>query len=296
MRLLISLLAGLLLCLSTAVHAVDLNPDDVVAPPHNVRSISLAVRHSHADRLYIDGQAQPAPVAYTLDQAILRLGTGFQLAGMTGYAYAELPYRRPELGGQLAALDAASGPGDLSLAAALWPLADRARGRYLGVAGYLTLPSGRYQREHTRGFNLNPGGNRLAGALQVGFSQRLTPQLNAMVAADVALFGDNDDYLGPANHPGVLQQRPLLSLQGGLSYGLHSQWRLGLSYYLSRNGETRSHDGDWDNPLDRHRVALWMRYQPAPRTFLILRMGDTVAIDNGLRESRLIQLRLRQFF
>jgi hypothetical protein len=70
--------------------------------------------------------------------------------------------------------DNGTGLGDLTLVAALWPYADRTAGRYLGLAGYLILPTGDYDPARTLQLNLNPGENRLQWALQAGYSSNLS--------------------------------------------------------------------------------------------------------------------------
>lgn len=293
------LLFALLLINPGFASAVDLGPLDVIAPKPEWRAISVSVRHSDRDQLIVDGVSHPTPHNYDVTEVMVRPGTGFQLGEMPGYAFAEMGYRKITTGGALAR-DPMPAPGkgvtDLTLAAAVWPLADREQGRYLGLGGYVVLPTGRYDTKRTLGLNLNPGGNRFVGILQGGYNQQLNRRWNWMGAADLAFFGDRQDYLGSTLTPGTYEQRPLYTLQTALTYHLHPRVSLAVSYLYNRGGETRSHGGDWDGMINSHRYALWGLIRLDAKTRLNLRYGSSLEIANGLKEDQAIQLRLIRFF
>ncbi len=164
------------------------------------------------------------------------------------------------------------------------------------IAAYLMLPTGEYDAERTIGLNTNPGENRVRGALQMGYSHRLTDQIDWMVASDVAFFGDNDDYIGSNPVAGSLEQRPLFSAQTALSYRFNKAFSLSLSYLYHEGGTIRTQFSDWSNGLRVHRYLLTGLLALPFGGRLSLEYGGDLQTENGFFEDHRLMIRIAKFF
>jgi len=270
-----------------SAQAIDLAPLDGVAPPPGARGASIALGYREFNEVYLAGVRQPQDFSIRVRSAALRYGQSVSFGQLPGYIYADLP---------LLEVNDEQGVGDIALAAAIWPYANRTTGTYVGIAGYLVLPTGSYDVQKTQPVNLNPGGNRTVGALQTGVNQRLFERFNLQTAIDVAVFEDNDQYLGMAGRVGTLEQRALVSWQGSLSYRFSPATAIGLSYFNNAGGEVRSHGGAWSGEVQNERIGLWARTAISPRMTAAINYKRAINIENGIKESDNIQLRVSRFF
>lgn len=292
----VSTMLGLLMSLMVLpAQAIDLVPLDVIPPPPGLSAVSLAYLSSHRGDLYREGERLELDSRLHLDQLQLRLGHAFELAGHPNYFYAQVANLRVRTSGDLGAIDDNGGLGDLGMMYAIWPYVDREAGRYVGIAAYLSLPTGQYDAERTRVLNTNPGENRVRGALQTGFSQRLLDRLDWLVAGDVAWFGDNDDYFGNSPEMGTLSQQPLYSAQTALSYQFNRMLALSLSYFYNAGGATRTEVTPWSNDLSVHRYGL-VGYLNLPVGRLTLEYGGDLETKSGFFENHRWALRFAHFF
>jgi len=291
------------------VSALDLGPLSGIAPPEGVTGLSLeGSERSLSGRLDV-GAGMNVDATIERRSANLRLGRGFSLAGQPAYVYGEIPFIDYDLSGQAASqfdLDGGRGVGDAALALAVWPLADRVRGRFVGVAGYLIAPTGEYDAGRTLGANLNPGSNRYAGIFQMGLHQRLPAGFEWSLAADVMVFGDNDDYIGdrvtvgpggltPAR-PATLEVKPYSSYQTALAWRAHPAVTLAASYYLDRGGAARINGGDWSASVNRDRYGFWGLVALNRRTQLNISVKRVASDRSALSLDSAVQIRLVRFF
>lgn len=273
--------------LARNAYAVDLAPLDGVAPPPGVKGASIALGYRLFDEAYVAGVKQPTEVSLRARTAALRVGTYVPVDRLPGYFYADFPYVE---------LDGNDGVGDVALAGAVWPYANKESGTYFGIAGYLVLPTGNYDVENTLGLNRNPSGNRAVGALQTGLNQRLYNRFNLQVAVDVAVFEDNDEYFGSSLQIGTFEQRSLVSWQAALSYQWSRAFATGVSYFDNAGGEVRTHGGPWSGEVQNERVGLWVRAALSPRMTVALNYKQAIDIQNGLSEADNIQFRIARYF
>ncbi|MEX0382051.1 transporter [Spiribacter sp. 1M153] len=291
------------------VDALDLGPLSGIAPPAGVTGLSLELsERSLSGRLDV-GAGMSVDATVDRRSANLRLGQAFSLGDRPAYVYGELPFVDYDLSGEAASqfdLDGGHGVGDAALALAVWPLADRVAGRFLGVAGYLIAPTGEYKVDRTLGANLNPGSNRYAGILQAGFHQRLPAGFEWSLAADVMAFGDNDDYIGdrvtmgpeglvPAR-PATLEVKPYHSYQTSLAWRGHPAVTLAASYYIDRGAASRVDGGDWGPSINRDRYGLWGLFALTRQTRLNVSLKRAVSDRSALSLDSAVQVRLVQFF
>jgi len=276
--------------------AVDLVPLDVIPPPPNLTAVMLGYTTSQRGNLYREGERQNLDSRLQIDQIALRIGHSFEWDGRPSYFYAQTARVDTQPGGQLSAIEGHSGLGDLAMMVATWPYVDRTAGRYVGVAAYLMLPTGEYDAERTIGLNTNPGENRVRGALQMGYSHRLTDHSDWMVASDVALFGDNDDYIGSNPVAGRLEQRPLFSAQTALSYRFNQALSLSLSYLYHEGGAIRTEFSDWSNGLRVHRYLVTGLLGLPFVGRVTLEYGGDLQTENGFFEDHRFMIRIAKFF
>jgi hypothetical protein len=290
--LVIGLLVGLWL---TPASAIDLLPTDGIAPLPGHTAVQLSYVTSRRAGYYRHGDELDSQAKLRMDQVQLRIGHSFEVADWPAYVYAQGVERDTAPGGHLSGLDNGTGLGDLTLVAALWPYADRTAGRYLGLAGYLILPTGDYDPARTLQLNVNPGENRLQWALQAGYSSNLSDGWGLMTAIDAQWFGDNDAWLGRDGRQVTQAQQVLWTWQTALTYTVAKPLTLGLTYYFQEGAATRLAGARWDNEMRVHRYTasaiLWL-----PFGRLVLQYGGDLQTENGLFEEERVAVRFMKVF
>lgn len=286
---------GLVLAWARPVQAIDLIPTDVIPPPPGLSAVMLGYNTSHRGNFYREGERLDIGARLDIDQILLRLGHAFDWDGRPSYFYAQLSNVHIHPGGALGVVDDQTGFGDLTLALATWPYVDREAGRYAGMAAYLSLPTGSYDPLHTVGLNTNAGGNRFLGALQAGYGQRLVKDLEWMLAADVVMFGDNDEYLGSQPEMGTLQQQPLFNAQTALTYRFHPAFSMSLNYFYNAGGASRTDLTPWTGDIRVQRYSL-LGTVNFPIGRMTLEYGGDLQTENGFFEDQRWSLRFTYFF
>ena len=285
----------LLLCVliqPLAVWAVDLQPNDIVAPLPGKNHAMISYVNTDNSTFYRNGSAVSTGPYRNPDigtqTAILRLVTSYTLNGLPAVSYLQLPYGSIKPGGSLAAYPTATGIGDLTLASAFWPYSDRVNRRYFGVAGYLTLPTGSYNSQQP----FNTGENRYRSDIQMGYQQPIVGNLDGMVAVDTMWFGGNSQCAaacGVASNTS-LNQKPLTSTQLGPIYKFNQTYTVGASYFYVAGGATTIGNAYQNNVVNTQRYLLSaLAYYPFGR--ISLQYGRDMEIKNGFVETRRFILR-----
>ena len=301
---------GVLLALGiNQSSALDLGPMDGVPPPPGITAISLEYQDRTSSGLIENDTLGDIGGEIDRQALKLRMGHGFSLGSMPAYAYGELAFNDATLnnailqstGQPLEALNITlagdDGVGDLALATAVWPYANREAGRFWGVAGYVVAPVGDYEAERTlEGVNLNPGGNRWIGVLQTGIHQRLGERWHWSVGSDVTVFEDNDEMRRLSGAVGEQEVEPYITYQTSLAWRAHPALTLAASYYVDRGAESRIDGGDWASAVNRERYGLWLLGALSRETRFSLSYKSTIddASDFELKDN--IQLRIIRFF
>lgn len=285
-------------------HALDLAPRTGVPPPSGVSAASISVAHRSFEGTVAIGDLGSASGRVDRQNVSLRYGRSGELSNRPVYTYINLPLVDFDVGGSVArnealALAPDQGVGDIAVAAAIWPYTNREAGRFLGVAGYLVLPTGEYDSKRTVGLNLNPGNNRFAAIIQTGWHQELSDRWAWSIAADVMFFEDNDEYIGDdviTKVPSRFEVKPYASYQSALSYQANSALTLAMSYYVDRGAESRNVGSEWGSAINRERYGLWALMTLSARTQLNLSYKSTIDDASGLELKENVQLRLIRFF
>lgn len=134
---------------------------------------------------------------------------------------------------------------------------------------------------------MNLGENRYSFAQQMVYQTRLAPAFDVMLAGDVQVFTENDDY---SPYHLKLEKAPLYSSQVSLMYNFDAKTMLGLSAYYHVGGEESWNGVEQDNETKRSRYSLTLNKKTDFGKFGI-QYGSDFATENGLIEDHQIYLR-----
>ena len=275
-----------------AVWAVDLQPNDIVAPLPGKNHAMISYINTENTTFYKNGSVVSGSPYSSPDisaqTAILRLVTSYTVKDLPAVSFIQLPYGSIKPGGSLGMYPTATGVGDVTLASAFWPYSDRVNRRYFGVAGYLTLPTGSYNSQQP----FNTGENRYRSDIQMGYQQPIVGNLDGMVAVDTMWFGGNSQCAaacGVASNTS-LNQKPLTSTQLGPIYKFNQTYTVGASYFYVAGGATTIGNTYQNNVVNTQRYLLSaLAYYPFGR--ISLQYGRDMEIKNGFVETRRFILR-----
>lgn len=266
---------------SILANAIDLQPGEIKAPIGSFYAAQISYLYVDKGDKYTHGVKTSDSSNINQNAMLLRLGHAFEINQTPAYIYAQSSFNRMENKDLPGSPNANSnGIGDTTIAFALWPYANREKDEYFGVAGYVLLPTGDYDRNRA----INSGLNIYQGAIQAGYQTRLSNNINWMTALDTVLSGDNNQYLG--NYK--LEKDPLYNFQTGLQYVFNSTYSMSLGYFYTVGAESTL-DG-----VDRGDITKIHRYQltgQANYSFgrLTLQYGSEFANENGyIEDHRLV--------
>ena len=272
--------------------AIDLQPGEIRAPLAGRSLVQFSTVFSQRTDYYKNSLKQPKQPQRPEYQALqyqFRLAHAFEIDEQPAIVYAQLPITNVQP--EESSFSGDSGVGDTTFAFAYWPYANRETQTYFGVAAYLIAPTGSYSDRRV----FNVGENRYRGALQLGVQTPITDSLTWMAALDTVWSGKNNDCgLACLNHQ-TLEQKPLYTLQSGLSYAINPTFSLATAYFYSVGGET-----SWDG-VDKNNLTQLQRYQVsgiANFSFgrILLQYGGDLDTRNGyLEDSRWIVRYIKPF-
>ena len=261
--------------------AIDLQPGEIKAPIGSFYAAQISYLYVDKGDKYTHGVKTSDSSNINQNAILLRLGHAFEINQTPAYIYAQSSFNHMENKDLPGSPNANSnGIGDTTIAFALWPYANREKDEYFGVAGYVLLPTGDYDRNRA----INSGLNIYQGAIQAGYQKRLSSNVNWMIALDTVLSGDNNQYLG--NYK--LEKDPLYNFQTGLQYIFNPTYSMSLGYFYAVGAESTI------NGLDQGDISKIHRYQltgQANYSFgrLTLQYGSEFANENGyIEDHRLV--------
>jgi hypothetical protein len=271
-----------------AAHAVDIDAGDYTALPPGTTLGMVYYQHATRDSLYANGDQAPIRPRLTSDIGIARGVHFMKLGDYVIDPQFLLPFGRLSASRDIAAMGRNSGVGDLMLAATLW-LTQPGDKEHFGITPFVWLPTGQYNRNDP----LSLGENRWKAALQAGWIKPLGKSVTMDLAADVTVFGKNDDF-GASG--ATLRQKAQLQFQGLLRYHLSptSDLRLGLSHLTG--GETRVNGVAQSDRQSTTKLSLGGAVFVAPGTQLLATVGRDLQVRQGFKENARINLRLLQMF
>ena len=287
----------LLLLIPTLTQAIDLQPNDIVAPAPDKTFAMLSYYGTENRTFYRNGSAVSTPALQNPvienNSAILRLSRSYSLFGMPGVSFVQLPYSDLKLGGSLSGISGATGVADVTLATVIWPYANRNTRTYFGLGGYLTLPSGNYASNQM--FNL--GENRYRVDLQAGFQAPIAGNFDGMIALDTRWFGANSNCATACSSAAnvTLNQRPLTTLQLGPIYKFNETFTAGASYFYVNGGGTTINGIAQNNDIKTQRFLLGFHAYTDVGRFS-LQYGRDMETVNGFEQTRVLAFRYMRSF
>lgn len=283
------------LIIPAPVLAIDIQPEDGIAPKPGVTAVQFGYTNSQRGSYYVNGVKQSAATEFDLSQAHVRIAHSFEWAGRPSVAYLQVPHGAINTK-NAGARDAPTNTGDATLMLGTWLIADHVAHRFLGLGGYLFLPTGDYDVRYTQNaLNTNLGENRYRGALQVGYHERIFGNLGWQLALDTTWYGDNDEFLKNTTDKVRLGRNPLYAGQTSLAYRIQPNIGIGASYFYTEGGKTRKNGVE-----DNNRVAV-QRYQFTgfyhfTSSRITLQYGGDIKTENGFKEDRHVIVRWTQYF
>jgi hypothetical protein len=280
-------IAFALLALPLISSAIDLQPNDIVAPLPGKSHAMISYVNTENGTFYRNGSAISTRQYRSPDigtqSANLRISTSYAVRDLPAISYIQLPYGTIKPAGSLANYPASTGIGDLTFVTAIWPYADRENRKYFGVAGYLTAPTGSYNSQQV----FNNSENRYRSDIQMGYQQPIIENIDGMIAVDTMWFGGNSQCAAAclsANNTS-LNQKPLTTTQLGPIYKINQNYTLGASYFYIAGGATTIGNAYQNNVANTQRFLLSaLAYYPFGR--ISLQYGRDMEIKNGFVETR----------
>jgi hypothetical protein len=274
--------------LPSIAMAIDLHPNDGIAPPPDIQMMQINYQRVERGDFYSKGNKALTGGEIVNTQMQLKYGRSFELNTLPAVFQIQAPLTEISTSGSSSSFTANSGAGDTSFTFALWPYVNRDAEKYLGVAGYLIVPTGSYDSQR----NFNPGENRYRWALQAGYEQSISKRVNWMSAVDVLWYGENDDKA--VTHE-ILKQKALYSAQTAFIYKFNSTYSTAIGYFYSVGGETSLNGVSQGDKTESHRYQLsGIGHFSFGR--VSLQYGQELSTKNGFIEDSRWILRLTKYF
>jgi hypothetical protein len=287
------LVYGTLSVLSSHALAIDLQPNDIVAPTPDRTAISISYVNAQNTTLYVNNVPTGASPNLESNLGIVRLGHTYTIGSLPAVSYVQVGGGTLSPDGSLSAYPASQGMTDTTIATAIWPYANHTTRTYFGVAAYLSLPTGEYSS--TKAFNL--GNNRYSQALQLGYQRPITKSVDGAFAFDTVWYGANSQCAAACSSATNLQftQKPLYSSQIGPIYRINQTYTVAATYVYVTGGETAF------NGIERNNTVVTQRYFVSGVAYtkigrFMLQYGNDTATMNGFMESRRLALRYTKSF
>ncbi len=272
----------------TAANAWDAQPGDFIAAPAGTQ-MALAYYLGTTSDTFVDGDGnEVAGSGLDTNVGILRYVYFFDLGGMRAdinvlQTFGSLD--NMSVGG--AGIETKDfSLGDTTLVGTVWPLNDPENGRYFAIATYLTLPTGEYSATRP-----GLGSNRWSAAVQPGFVFRFAPQWSVDLAADVTIYGDNDD--GPGGV--TVEKDPSYTALGWLSFHASDKTTLSLGATTSWGG-AETVGGIKGADVESTTVRAAWSQMLNPTTQFLMEVGHDVDAQNTFERDTTLTLRLAKFF
>lgn len=277
--------------------AIDLQPNDIVAPQADKNIITLSYYDTENTNLYKNGTlVTKMPYGNPKVHShfdIIRLATSHTVADLPALSYIQVPLGTLKPEGSLSSQPSSTGVGDVTLAAAIWPYANRESRRYLGLAAFLVLPTSAYSSAQS----LNLGIKQHVLDVQIGFQTPIAGNLYGMIAIDSMHYGGNNQCAAACLSPTQvsLSQNALTTTQLGPIYKINEMFTLGVSYFYVVGGATEINHVYQNNSAQTQRFLLsaqastdWGR--------LSLQYGRDIEVKNGFIQPRVFAIRLAKNF
>lgn len=282
-----------LILFSSKALAIDLQPNDIVAPEPGRSAVTISYVNAQNNSLYVNNVPTGASPNLESNLGLFRLGHSYTIGSLPAVSYVQTGGGTLSPDGSLSRYSASQGMTDTTITTAFWPYANHTTRTYLGVAAYLSLPTGEYS--NTKAFNL--GSNRYSQALQIGYQQPIVKNIDGAFAFDTVWYGANSQCAAACSSLTNLQltQKPLYSTQIGPIYRINQTYTVAATYVYVTGGETAF------NGVERNNTLVTQRYFVSAVAYtkigrFMLQYGNDIATMNGFMESRRLTLRYTKAF
>ena len=226
--------------------AIDLQPGEIKAPSGTFNAAQISYLYVEKGDKYSHGTKISDISNVNQNAMLLRLGHAFEVNQMPAYVYAQSSINH--FNNNIQSNTNSNGVGDTTIAFALWPYANREKDEYFGMAGYVLLPTGDYDKNRA----INSGLNIYQVAMQAGYQRKIANNINWMTALDIVLSSANNQYLGNSK----LEKDPVYNFQTGFQYVFNPSYSMSLGYFYSVGGESTLDGKDRADITKIHRYQL----------------------------------------
>lgn len=283
----------LLVIYGDIVLAIDLQPNDIVAPAPGRTAITVSYINSQNNNFYLNGLATGGSPNLENNSALLRLGHTYMIGSLPAVTYVQTGAGALSPDGTISTYPSSRGMTDTTIATAIWPYANHTTRTYFGLAGYISLPTGEYSNSKP----LNLGSNRYSQALQMGYQRPITKNIDGAFAFDTVWYGANSQCAATCSSATNLQltQKPLYSTQIGPIYRINQTYTIAATYVYATGAETAFNGVERNNTLVTQRYFVSGVAHTSIGRFM-LQYGNDIATMNGFMESRRVALRYTKAF
>lgn len=275
----------------------DTYPTDFVALPDGSLNVTVYAGHQKSSGPYSNG-VRSTPGEVNINQLVVRASRIFAVGENKQYAWAPVVVlsqadvnSNATLGNSIFGRGA-NGMGDLRLGNAFWFHIDRPNRTYGLIGLFATLPTGDYDSSRI----LNVGENRRRYVLSAGWMQPIGGKWLMEVSPEIAVYGDNEQYLGNKTR----SQDHSYALTTYLRYRQSDVWQFYGGAQINRGGAAQvsvgqlvvSRTGEPDNT----RLYLGAIFLASPKNQWQLRYSKDVKIENGFGSDGEISLRYLMSF
>jgi len=271
-------------------HAVDAQPFDFVPAPAGTNLALLYYAYGMSNE-YVDSEGNKVQNSSLQSNiAIARYVRYFDLAGMIADINILQPFggfSDVKIGGAPLTHDHFA-LGNTTLVFTIWPINNKENEIYFGVANYLNIPTGSYDRNTS----VNLGDNRWSFAIQPGFHARVYDKISVDLVADVTFYGDNNDAV-PSG--GRLTQDPSFTALAWLNYNVTPTTVASIGVSHTYGGEQRL-DGMslGDAYVTKVRAALSTFVTPTSQ--ILFQVDHDVSVENNFSQDFGAMIRLMKVF
>ncbi|RQP08156.1 MAG: transporter [Paracoccus sp. BP8] len=269
-------------------QAIDIQPMDWTPLPAGTSIAALYVLHGRNDGVTLNGSEIDGKLTTTF--VLPRLAHYFELGGRPAAVSMILPFGKlsdGEIDG--AGLNAPSGLGDMIISGGTWLVNNPEQRQSVVLAGYLKLPTGRYDSSRA----LNIGSDRHSVALQIGGQTAVSEKLTLEGTIDAEFFANNDNADG-AGETGKTDT--LYSFQSYLTYAVSPTTFVSAGYAAYKGGDQSIGGVETGFKSDRQQVRLGVTTFLNETTTLFGEFTHDFDVKGGFRQDTGLMVRVAKFF
>lgn len=272
--------AGLAAMLAPTMAAeIATDPGDYVALPAGTDLGIVYYQRAEFNAVYANSSRVPVPFKLVTDIGLARWVHYTKLGDYLVTPQVIIPFGKVDLSPL-----SASGVGDPIIGSALWLVNRPEEKKWFTVSAFASLPLGKYDGAQGP---INLGENRWKGVLHSAYMTALSKNLMLDLVGEYALYGENDNFVG-------LRRKQDASYGGQvhLRYNLSPATALSLSYYHDFGGESKLNGVVQHDRMNNSRFLVGLTGFVSPTVQLQVQAGKSLKVNNGVKESSRLNLRL----